>query len=278
MTLKYSNVITGKVIIAGAGPGDPELITLKAFRYLQNADVVVVDRLVSDQLLVHCKPEAKIIFAGKQGGNDKSISQAEINAIIVENAMQHELVLRLKGGDVSIFSNLLDELETLVSHNIPYEIIPGITAASGAAAFAGIPLTARDHSTAVRFLTCYNPDSFKEEEWCDLAKTNDTLVFYMSANKLDIILGKLLDHKISPSRQLAIIEQATTPQQSVQVFNVYEYEMRPSTKRSGLPTLIIIGKVAGLYEQFKWLPDSQGNEYFRPLENVNTTVISNFIS
>ena len=134
----------GKVIIAGSGPGDPELVTLKTLRYLQEADVVLADRLVSDEILnCYVNPRAEIIYVGKQCRKGSSTPQATINELMVEHAGSNKLVVRLKGGDVSIFSNILDELETLVSNNIEYEIIPGVTAALGAAAYAGIPLTAR---------------------------------------------------------------------------------------------------------------------------------------
>jgi uroporphyrin-III C-methyltransferase len=264
-TSPHQNIVVGKVVIAGAGPGDPELITMKAFRFLQNADVLIVDRLVSEDLLGFIKEGARVIFAGKQGGNENSVAQAEINDLLVEEARKNKLVLRLKGGDASIFSNLLDELAVLVAHKIPYQIIPGITAASGAAAAAGIPLTARGLSAAVRFLTCYKSDLLNAATWEELARTDDTLVFYMSSGTLSCIVGKLLDHGISNDKYLAIVEQATTPHQNVQIFNLHEYEMKPTAKLAS-PSLIIIGKVARLHAQFKWLPNASGEEYFPPLQ------------
>ncbi len=175
----------GKVIIAGAGPGDPELLTLKTARFLQNADVVLTDRLVSEQIIENfISPDAEIIHVGKQCRRGISTPQETINELMVHHALLGKLVVRLKGGDVSIFSNILDELEALVAHNISYEIIPGVTAASGAAAFAGIPLTARGYATSVRFLTYYKSDIVTEDYWKELANTNDTLVFYMSSETL----------------------------------------------------------------------------------------------
>lgn len=142
----------GKVIIAGAGPGDPELLTIKAFRYLQKADVVLTDRLVSDVIIdEYVNPKAEVLYVGKQCRRGASTPQATINDLMVNYALQGKSVVRLKGGDVSIFSNVLDELQTLSEYGISYEIIPGITAALGAAAYSGIPLTARNNSTAVRF-------------------------------------------------------------------------------------------------------------------------------
>jgi len=149
----------GRVILAGAGCGDPELITVKAARYLQQADVVLTDRLVSDAILKEYVPAtAEIIYVGKQCRRGFSTPQESINEMIRSYALEGKLVVRLKGGDVSLFSNILDELQVVTQYQIPYEIIPGITAATGAAAYAGIPLTARGYATAVRFLTLYKSD------------------------------------------------------------------------------------------------------------------------
>src|ERR1700730_2639269 len=147
------NKHTGKVIISGAGPGDPELVTIKTVRWLQQAEVILTDRLVSAEILnLYANPKAEIIYVGKQCGRGASTPQSTINQLLVKYAKQGKLVVRLKGGDVSVFSNIFDELQTLVGHDIPYEIIPGITAASGAAAYSGIPLTARGYANSVRIL------------------------------------------------------------------------------------------------------------------------------
>ncbi|MBS1598698.1 MAG: uroporphyrinogen-III C-methyltransferase [Bacteroidetes bacterium] len=263
-----NNLNTGKVIIAGAGPGDPELLTLKAFRYLQEADVVISDRLVSEVILEeYVKKNALVLHAGKQSNKEGSTAQHIINELIVEYALQGKLVVRLKGGDVSIFSNLLDELNTLTENQIPYEIIPGITAAAGAAAYAGIPLTARDHANAVRFLTYYKADLLEENYWKELAQTNDTLVFYMSSGTLDSLVSKLLEHQIETDRHIAIIEQATTPMQNVHACNIHEYAKKWSGNSYMSPTLIIVGKVAALQQEFQWLPNDLSREYyFKPIE------------
>ena len=261
------NQHTGKVIIAGAGPGDPELLTLKALRYLQKADVVITDRLVSDIILEeYTNKDALVLHAGKQCRKGASTPQSTINELIVDYALQGNLVVRLKGGDVSIFSNVLDELQALAQHSIEYEIVPGVTAALGAAAYAGIPLTARDHSIAVRFLTYYKADILNEEYWKELAQTNDTLVFYMSSDTLDALVGKLTKHGIGKDKHLAIIEQATTPLQNVYSCNVYDYAEKWGNNNYVSPTLIIIGKVAALHQQFKWLNNSNSKEnYFKPV-------------
>ncbi len=161
----------GKVIIAGAGPGDPELITVKTARFLKEADVVLTDRLVSEQILKNfVSPDAEIINVGKQCRRGLSTPQETINDLMVHHALLGKVVVRLKGGDVSVFSNILDELEVLNQHNISYEIIPGVTAALGAAAFAGIPLTARGYATSVRFLTYYKSDIVTDDYWKELAQ------------------------------------------------------------------------------------------------------------
>jgi uroporphyrin-III C-methyltransferase/precorrin-2 dehydrogenase/sirohydrochlorin ferrochelatase/uroporphyrin-III C-methyltransferase len=188
---------------------------------------------------------------------------------MIENALLGKLVVRLKGGDVSIFSNILDELETLVAHDIPYEIIPGVTAALGAAAFAGIPLTARGYATSVRFLTYYKSDIVTEEYWKELANTEDTLVFYMSSETLSSVIEKLTTHHIHEDKLLAIIEQATTPFQNVQVLNLYDFKRNTSATNFVSPTLIIIGRVVALHENFKWLENSTSKEfYFKPLNQL----------
>jgi uroporphyrin-III C-methyltransferase len=258
---------TGKVILAGSGPGDPELITMKTARYLGEADVVLTDRLVSAEILnryVH--PNAEIIHVGKQCRRGISTPQQTINELIVRHALSGKLVVRLKGGDVSIFSNIMDELETLVANNIPYEIVPGVTAALGAASYAGIPLTARNYATSVRFLTYYKSDIVTEEYWKELAETNDTLVFYMSSETLSKVVEKLTANNIDKNKLLAIIEQATTPFQNVHITGLYDFEKQFSEKSFISPSLVIIGKVVALHERFAWLPNSNSNEYyFKPM-------------
>jgi len=177
-----------------------------------------------------------------------------------------KLVVRLKGGDVSIFSNIMDELETLVANSIPYEIIPGVTAALGAAAFAGIPLTARGYATAVRFLTYYKSDIVTDEYWKELANTNDTLVFYMSSETLSKVVEKLTSNNIDENKLLAIIEQATTPLQNVHIANLYDFEKQFSGQSFISPSLVIIGHVVSLHEKYKWIENSNSNDYyFKPM-------------
>jgi uroporphyrin-III C-methyltransferase len=277
MSLPGTNNKMGKVIIAGAGCGDPELITVKAVRCLQAADVVLTDRLVSEDILKQyvVREDAEIIYVGKQCRRGFSTPQESINDMLVQYALQGKLVVRLKGGDVSVFSNILDELQVLTANKIPYEIIPGITAATGAAAYAGIPLTARGYSTAVRFLTFYKSDIVTTEYWKELANTDDTLVFYMSSETLDEVVAQLTANHIGEEKLMAVIEQATTALQRVHVSSLQQYNEQLKGKRFISPSLVIIGKVVALQQQFAWLPDSNSNEYyFKPmgsLLNTNTT-------
>ncbi len=266
---KQANHI-GKVILAGAGPGDPELLTIKTLRWLQHADIVVADRLVSPDILRgYIRDGAVVIPVGKQSHSAASTPQAEINQLLVDYALQGKLVVRLKGGDVSIFSNVLDELQTLKQHNIPYELVPGVTAALGAAAYAGIPLTARGYATAVRFLTGYQPDVLTDAYWQDLAQTTDTLVFYMSSTPLDALIEKLLEQGITDDKWIAIVEQATTPMQRVATWPVHDYLPAAAGSSYASPTLIIIGRVAALHDSFQWLADSRNNElYFPSIEAI----------
>ena len=259
---------TGKVILAAAGPGDPDLLTVKALKYLQKADVVLTDRLVSPAIIDDMvNPIAEVIYVGKQCRKGASTPQATINELMVYYAQQNKLVVRLKGGDVSIFSNILDELQTLVEHYIPYEIIPGVTSALGAAAYSGIPLTARNYSTAVRFLTYYKSDVVTESYWKELAQTDDTLVFYMSAETLSGVVQHLLENNISNDKQLAIIEQATTPLQNIYTCALPDFKKQYGAKKFLSPSIVIIGKVVALHQQFGWFVNSHSaTEYFKPVE------------
>ena len=268
-----TNPTYGKVILAAAGPGDPELVTVKTVRYLQKAEVVLADRLVSEVILQeYVNSNAEVVFVGKQCSRGSSTPQYTINELMVHYALQGKLVVRLKGGDASMFSNILDELQTLVQHNIPYEIVPGVTAALGAAAYAGMPLTARGYTTSVRFLTSYKLDVVTETYWKELAQTNDTLVFYMSSETLDHLVDNLVKHNIAEEKLLAVIEQATTPLQNVHVTNLYKYDEQLRGKTFVSPSLVIIGKVVALHEQFRWIENSNSAEhYFKPLAKLITT-------
>jgi uroporphyrin-III C-methyltransferase len=268
-----NHITPGKVIFIGAGPGDPELLTIKALRWLQRADIIITDRLVSPETLTgYATPTARIIPVGKQGGSDASTPQSTINDLLLEHATAGRLVVRLKGGDISIFSNILDELRTLTANGIGYELVPGITAALGAAAYAGIPLTARGYSTAVRLLTFRGEDGLDNHDWNDLAQTADTLIFYMSSIPVAELVGRLLDNGIPQDRWITIIEQATTPHQQITNYPVHQYLTAAAGRSWQSPSLVIIGKVGVLQSEFAWLPAATSTSpYFPPV----TTATSN---
>ncbi len=259
---------TGKVIIAGAGPGDPDLLTLKAARYLQQADVILADRLVSrDILRDYAAPGAQILFVGKEGGSYASVSQRSINELLVTYARKSRLVVRLKGGDVAFFSNVLDELQTLKAHGIPYEIIPGITAASGASAYTGVPLTARGYADSVRFLTYFNKEDRPDDYWAELATTDDTLVFYMSGAGVPALARALAARGISEDKEVMIVAQATTPYQQVSLYRISELSGLEEWKYLS-PTLVVVGKVTVLHRQFGWRDNTvTDSRYFAPAQN-----------
>lgn len=267
----------GKVVLAAAGPGDPALITVKAARYLQQADIVLTDRLVSNDILKeYVNPSAQIIYVGKQCRRGASTPQQTINGLMLQYAQAGKLVVRLKGGDVSIFSNILDELQVLKENKIPYEIVPGVTAALGAAAYAGIPLTARGYATAVRLLTYYKSDVVSDQYWQELAATNDTLVFYMSAETVEGIVSKLVRYGAGRDKHIAVIEQATTAFQQVHVSNLYDFNDQLGKMSFLSPSLVIVGKVVALHEQFAWLANSAARElYFKPIASLQNNINNN---
>lgn len=253
----------GKVILAGAGPGDPDLISVKALKYLQTADVVLTDRMVSPELIeAYARKDAEVIYVGKQCSKGIWTPQKEINDLMVEFAIQGKLVLRLKGGDASLFSNVLDELQAVKKNEIPYEIIPGISAAFGAAAYTGIPLTARGFSRGVRFLTLYDLEKIQYKQWKDWATTEDTLVFYMSGQRLDFLAQQLINLGISSDKGLAVVQQATTPNQKTQVFSFENILSKSLPEFTFVPTLLIIGKVVHLHHQFSWFTEKNITESY----------------
>ncbi len=264
----------GKVFFVGAGPGDPSLLTVKAANILKIADAVIVDRLVSEDILTEfVNPKAHIIPVGKQGGSDASKPQYEINSLLVKMAKRFKNTVRLKGGDVSMFSNILDELTALRSAGVTYEIIPGITAVSGAAAYTGIPLTARGYATGVRLLTYYQTSAVSSEAWNELARFEDTLVFYMSGNNLQNVVSKLLQAGAEPTMPFIVVEQATTPNQYVHAFTLEEYVLKNYDTSFVSPSLVIMGRVAALYHQFAWLPGSADRSaYFKPLKKISESI------
>ena len=243
----------GKVILAGAGPGDADLITIRLQKALALAEVIIVDRLVNPAIIdMYASPAALVLMTGKQGFHDGSVAQDDINKLIVGHALNGKIVLRLKGGDIAFYSNVLDELISLAANNISFEIIPGITAASGASAYAGIPLTARGYAKAVQFIT-FNPCSYySTEKWKSLATSGDTLVFYMAAKSLTSLSELLLRYTKRPTTPLAVIEQATTRHQQVSISTVKDCVNDFAGRQFSSPALVIVGDVVKLHEQFNW--------------------------
>ncbi len=259
------------IIIAGAGPGDPDLITLKLQQRLQMADVILVDRLVNPEILNrNVRIETQIIECGKQGFNDNSTSQERINQEMISYALEGKTVVRLKGGDVAIFSNVFDELLAIKKYNIPFEIIPGITAASGASAYTGIPLTARGYAQGVQFITL-NPNSdFTSAQWDALAKTSDTLVFYMSAKNILHVSAQLMKHGSKEETAVAIVEQATTIHQQVHISTISNSRNDFEGRKFSSPSLVIIGQVVNLHKEFSWYePASTGSVFYKITKEVN---------
>lgn len=260
---------TPKVYLIGAGPGDPDLITVKAIRAITEADVILCDRLVSPEIVDnYVGKETEIVYVGKECSKKASTPQSSINELMVEYALQNKTVARLKGGDVSIFSNILDELQVLKENKIAYEIIPGVTAALGAAAYAGMPLTARGYATSVRFLTYYKSEILTEDYWKEIAETNDTLVFYMSVGNLSNLVDKFKEYDVSSEKKIAVIEQATTPFQKVYTSSFEDLAQKLGHKLFASPSLVVIGKIVNLHEEFSWLQntDSEGL-YFKSITN-----------
>ncbi len=264
--MKNSNF--GKVYFVGAGPGNPELLTIKAARILAKTEVVITDRLVSEAILKEfVNPGAIVIPVGKQGRSNASTPQTEINELIIQFAAAYKTIVRLKGGDVSIYSNVLDELLAVNEHNIEYEIIPGITALSAASAYTGVPVTARGYATGVRILTYFQDQAISTEAWKHLAAFEDTLVFYMSGNALPHLVNNLLKAGANAAIPFMVVEQASTPNQYVHQFNLGEFSQQLHPEFLS-PSLVIMGRVTALYQQFAWLPNNkERKQYFKPLQD-----------
>jgi len=264
-----------QVFLVGAGPGDPDLITVKAVKAIAKADVILCDRLVSPEIIErYAGKKAEIVYVGKECSKNASTPQSRINTLIVDYALQGKTVVRLKGGDISFFSNVLDELQVLKQHNIPFEIVPGITAASGAAAYAGMPLTARGYATSVRFLTYYKTEILSSDYWKELGASEDTLVFYMSKGNLDGLVDQFLSVGKTEGKKIAVIEQATTPYQKVYTASLEDFHEKLGKKDFVSPSLVVIGKVVNLHEEFSWLKEPiQEGIYFKSV--TNGTLVSN---
>ena len=249
-----NNQVQGQVYLVGAGPGDPDLLTFRALRLMQKADVVVYDRLVSPQILELVRRDAEKIYVGKAKSNH-SLPQDDINQLMVDEAKKGNRVVRLKGGDPFIFGRGGEEIQTLIQHGIEFQVVPGITAANGASSYAGIPLTHRDHAQSVVFATGHLKDDTIDLNWQSLAHANQTIVFYMGLTGLPIICKKLIENGLTADTPIALIQSATTENQVVVTGTLSDITQNPATSALKPPTLIIVGTVVSLHNQLNWFGD-----------------------
>lgn len=238
----------GEVALVGSGPGDPELLTLRAFRLIQEADIVVYDKLVSEAIMEMVPSETDRIFVGKTA-NDHTLPQEEINTLLVRLSKENKRVVRLKGGDPYIFGRGGEEIQVLLGADVPCRVVPGITAASGCATYAGIPLTHRDHAQSCTFVTGHLKSGNLVLPWENLARPNQTVVFYMGLQSIEVINRELQAHGMSGDTPAALVEQGTTPNQRVFIATLDTLQQKVEDKNIQTPTLIIIGTVVNAFSE-----------------------------
>jgi uroporphyrin-III C-methyltransferase/precorrin-2 dehydrogenase/sirohydrochlorin ferrochelatase len=247
----------GKVFLVGAGPGDPDLLTVRAARLLAEADVVVYDHLVSDEVMELASPHAERIYVGKERSNH-SMAQSEINVLLVRLAHAGRQVIRLKGGDPFVFGRGGEELQVLAAEGIPFEVVPGITAACGVASYAGIPLTHRDLAQACLFVTGHLKDGSCDLDWPALARPRQTVVIYMGLGALAEICAQMIAHGLRPDTPAAVVQEGTTLEQCV--VSATLADLNACVVEAGLrsPCLIIVGEVVRLRDELAWFGERAG--------------------
>ena len=242
---------TGEVYLVGAGPGDPDLLTFKALRLMQQADVVLYDRLVSAEVLELCRRDADMIYVGKQR-NNHAVPQQDINQLLITHAQAGRRVVRLKGGDPFIFGRGGEELEQLKEAGIPFQVVPGITAASACSTYGGIPLTHRNYAQSVKFVTGQLKNRTTDLNFKEMITPNQTIVFYMGLHTLDLLVEGLLEHGKPADTLIAIVSQGTSEQQRVitgRLDNILELQQQAQLEA---PAIIIVGEVVALQSQLSW--------------------------